>query len=268
MKKFLITLFFLAAIAGTLFFFGWVQFNVPAGSYGIINSKTHGVDPVLVKSGEFRWVWYKLIPTNVQITVFRLETYKFPIEFNSSLPSGDTYASFSGLGSTDFSWNLKGELSFSINPDMLIPLVTKNNMADQEALDAYIQNILQNIKVIILRTLTAADFDSQRLENILSGSPDTQMENEIKNRYPEIQDFSFVITSARFPDFVLYRQVRLLYEEFLTRQREYVTAAALGRTAEKHIETQLHFTELERYGELLTKYPVLLQYLQMTMGND
>jgi hypothetical protein len=178
------------------------------------------------------------------------------------LPSGDSYASFSGLGPADFSWDLKGEISFNIDPDMLVPLVAENNMADQETLDAYLQDMAQNIKVIILRTLSSADADSQRLEKILSGNPDEQMENEIKNRYPEIRDFSFFITSARFPDFVLYRQVRLLYEEFLTRQREYVTAA-LGRNAEKHIETQLHFGELERYGELLTKYPILMQYLEL-----
>jgi len=263
MKKFFFTLFFFAMLGGVVFFYGWVQLTVPPGSYGIISSKTHGVDPEPVRSGEFRWVWYKLIPTNVQIAVFRLETVRFPIDFSSSLPSGDSYAAFAGLSTSDFSWNLKGEVSFNIDPDMLISLVERHNLTGQQALEAYLHNIAQEIKVIILRTLSSAETDSLRVERILSGSPDAQMERQILDRFPEIRDFSFVVSSARFPDFTLYRQFRLLYEEFLARQREYLTAAAIGTRAENHIEAQFRFGELERYGELLTKYPILLEYLAM-----
>jgi hypothetical protein len=51
----------------------------------------------------------------------------------------------------------------------------------------------------------------------------------------------------------------------LTRQREFVSDA-FGRRAENHIEAHLRFAELERYGELLTRFPVLLEYLAMNMG--
>jgi hypothetical protein len=267
MKRFLITLFILAVLGGAVFFIGWVQLSVPPGSYGVINSKTHGVDPQVVKSGEFRWLWYKLIPTNVQITVFRLETVKFKMDFNSSLPSGNSYAEFAGLTAKDFSWNLSGEASFNIEPDKLISIVTQNNITDQKGLDLYFDDIAGNMKIIILRTLTSVDTDSARLERLLSGGSDAEMEQEIKTRFPEIRDFSFVIISAVFPDFVLYRQVRLLYEEFLAMQREYVTAGFTKR-AETHIETQLRFGELERYGELLTKYPILMDYLAMTRDKE
>jgi len=265
MKKFFITFFILLVLGGVCFFFGWAQLEVPQGSYGVIISKTHGVDPQIVKVGEFRWLWYKLIPTNVKISVFKPETVKIPIDFNSSLPSGDNYASFAGMNRADFSWNLRGEISFNINPDMLVSLVSNQNIADQQALEAYLQDLGQSIKVIILRTISSVETDDQRLERILSGNTDTRMEQEIRNRFPEIRDFSFVITSARFPDFTLYRQVRLLYEEFMSKQRELISNA-FGRRAEGHIEIQLRFIELEGYGELLTKYPILLDYLALT-GN-
>jgi hypothetical protein len=263
MKKFFITLFMLIILGGACFFFGWAQLEVPPGSYGVIISKTHGVDPQIVKSGEFRWLWYKLIPTNVKISVFKPETVKNSVDFNSLLPSGDSYASFAGMNKADFSWNLKGEISFGIEPQMLVSLVSGQNLADQDALEAYLQDMGQNIKVIILRTLSSMETDDQRLERILSGNTDTRMEQEIKNRFPEIRDFSFIITSARFPDFTLYRQVRLLYAEFMSKQRELVSNA-FGKRAENHIEIQLRFIELEGYGELLTKYPVLLDYLALT----
>lgn len=267
MKKFIITLFILAVLGGAGFLIGWVQLSVPPGSYGIINSKTHGVDPQVVQSGEFRWVWYKLIPTNVQITVFKLEPVKFTMDFSSSLPSGNSYAEFAGLTAKEFSWNLSGEASFSIAPDKFVSLVSNNNITDQEGLDSYLKDITRNMKIIILRTLTSVDTDSVRLERILAGNSDAQMEQEIRSCFPEIRDFSFVITSAMFPDFVLYRQIRLLYEEFLTMQREYITAG-FAKRAETHIETQLRFGELERYGELLTKYPILMEYLAMTRDKE
>ena len=261
MKKFFFTLFFLIILGGAVFLLGWAQFKVPPGSYGVVISKTHGVDPVPVRSGEFRWIWYKLIPTNVQIAVFRLDPEKFTVDFSSSLPSGDSYAAFAGLGA-DFSWTLKAVIAFSIDPDKLVQIVERNNITDQEALDAYSRDIAQNIEIYILRSLVSVETDAQHLEEILSGSPDEEMLEEIAVLYPEIRDFSFTIQSAHFPDFILYRQVRLLYEEFLTKQREFVTAA-FGRKAESHIEAQLHFDELERYGDLLTKYPVLLEYLAL-----
>jgi hypothetical protein len=183
------------------------------------------------------------------------------------LPSGASYASFAGLSSVDFSWNLSGEVNFGISPDSLVSLVSRYNLIDQHALDEYCQEIAQNIKIMILQTLSSVDTDNSRLEKILSGNRDFLMESEIKSRYPEIVDFSLMINSAKFPDFTLYRQVWLLYEEFLTKQREFVSAA-FGRRAEGHIEIQLHFMELEGYGELLTKYPVLLDYLALNRNKE
>ena len=261
MRKFLTIFFILAVLGGAGFFFGWAQFSVPPGSYGIIISKTHGTDPNPVRSGEFRWIWYKLIPTNVKIPVFRLETEKFPVNFQSSLPSGESYASFAGL-QTAFPWELKATMTFGVKPESLAFLVERHNITNQEELDAYLQDVAQNIKVVVLRAATSWENDSGRLEKFLSGSPDVEMEHEILSLFPQIRDFSLVIQSARFPDFVLYTQVRLLYEEFLTKQREFVSSSFAGR-AERHIETQLRFDELERYGELITKYPVLMDYLTL-----
>ncbi|MDR2964836.1 MAG: hypothetical protein LBU88_03575 [Treponema sp.] len=262
MKKFLITLFILIALAGTIFFFGWVTFAVPPGAYGVITSKTHGIDPQLVQSAQFRWVWYRLIPTNVKISVFRLDQKQFPVDYDSTLPSGDIYAQFVGLGNADFSYKLKGDIFLAINPDYLVNLATANNLENQEDLTNYLQDTANSIKLIILNTLSSGEMDSERLENILSGRQDAELEQQIKGRFPEIKDFSFVITTAKIPDFLLYRQIRMIYDDFLTKQREVITAS-FGQKAESHIEAQLLFAELEKYGELLSKYPILLDYLAL-----
>jgi hypothetical protein len=262
MKKFFITLLVLIIIAGTGFMFGWAQFSVPPGKYGVISSKTHGIDTELVRSGEFRWIWYKLIPTNVEIAVFSLDHNNYPINFNSSLPSGETYASFVGLTNTDFSWKLNCELSFKLDPEMLISVVTQEHLSNQEDLDAYLQSVAQNIEILLLRFLSSQETDSTRLEQLMSGNSDAELEREIKAHFPEICDFTIKIQSAKYPDFILYKQLRLIYEEFLSSQREYAISS-FGKRAENHMESRLRFEELEKYGELLTKYPILLEYLTM-----
>jgi hypothetical protein len=267
MKKFFITLFILIIIAAAVFMFGWAQFSVPPGKFGVINSKTHGIDPKPVQSGEFRWIWYKLIPTNVKIAVFSLEQKKYPIDFDSALPSGESYASFIGLSNADFSWNLKGELSFKAAPETLVTVVTLNNLSSQEELDEYLQSTAQNIEILLLRLLSSQGNNSARLEQLMSGNPDLELEREIKNDFPWISDFSIRIQSAKYPDFILYRQLRLIYEDFLSGQREYVIST-FGKRAETYLETQLRFEELEKYGDLLTKYPILLEYLAMEKGEN
>jgi len=267
MKKFFITLIILIIIAGTVFMFGWAQFSVPPGKYGVIYSKTHGLDQKPIQSGEFRWIWYKLIPTNVRISVFNLENNHYPIDFNSSLPSGETYAAFIGLKNADFSWNLKGELNFKLDPQMLISVVSQNNLVSQADLDAYLQSVEQNIENLLLRLLSSHGTDSVRLEQLMSGNPDAELDREIKGNFPEICDFSISIKSANYPDFVLYRQLRLIYEGYLSSQREYAVSS-FGKRAENHMETQIRFEELERYGDLLTKYPILLEYLSMEKGEN
>jgi hypothetical protein len=260
MKKFFITLIILIIIAGTAFMFGWAQFSVPPGKYGVIYSKTHGIDQKFVQSGEFRWIWYKLIPTNVKISIFNLEHNNYPINFNSSLPSGETYVAFIGLTNTDFSWNLKGDLSFKLDPQMLVSVVSQNNITDQNDLDIYLQSVAQNIEVMLIRLLSSQGTDAARLERLMSGTPDAELNREIKTNFPEICDFSIVIKSAKYPDFVLYRQLCSIYEAYLSNQREY-TISSFGKRAENQMEAQLRYEKLERYGELLTKYPILLEYL-------
>ena len=266
MKKFFISLIILIALGAAGFFFGWVQLTVPPGQYGVITSKTHGVAPELIRSGEFRWVWYKLIPTNVAISVYRLEQTTYQIDYSSSLPMGANYASFAGLTDINFSWNIRGEISFDINPDKLIPLVTQQNIMNQQDLDEYLLKAAREIETIILRSLSASADDVVKLEHIMAGNMDTEMEREVNAEFPEVQGFSFNINYAVYPDFILYRTLRQMYEEFLAHQREYVTSG-FGRRAEMRIESQLRFEELERYGELLTRYPVLLDYLNLGFDN-
>jgi len=254
MKKFLVTFLILAILAGLGLFFGWAQQGVPPDAYGLIRSKTHGLDTRLVKPGEFRWVWYKLIPTNTATAVFRLNTVSHEFSARDTLPSGRVYAAFAGL-EDDFSWELRAAFSFNLRPESLVTLVTAHNIGDQEELSRYEQDLSADIETFILRRMGA-------LEALLKDGESPELEREVQGQFPLIENFSLRVKSARFPNFDLYRQARGLYEEYIALQRD-MMSGELREKARNRIEAYHRFDELEQYGALLTKYPILLDYLTL-----
>jgi len=262
MKKFLITLFILIIIGGAAFFIGWPQFSVPPGDYGVLRSKTHGIDPLPLRSGEFRWVWYKLIPTNVTIDAFSLAPVQREISAQGVLPSGNVYALFAG-NQVDFDWEFSASFSFSLKSDMLVSLADEHNIHTQKELDVFQENLADGIEAFIIRYLSSPA-NADELESILAGATQSLTEQALE-QFPAIENFSCVVKNARFPDFILYREMRGLYEDFIAAQRE-LAVSSMNRNAEGRINSLLRLNELERYGELLTKYPILLQYLTLPRG--
>jgi len=254
MKKFFTTLLFLVILAALGLFFGWAQLGVPPDAYGLIRSKTHGLDTQLVKAGEFRWIWYKLIPTNTQTIVFRLNPVTHEFSARDTLPSGKTYADFAGL-EDDFSWELRAAFSFSLRPESLAPLVAEYNIGTQEELSYHENAIAEQIEAFILRRLNTD-------EDLLENGESPELEREIQGQFPLITHFSLKIKSARFPDFTLYRQAQGLYKDYITLQKD-IISGDLREKAKNRVESYQRFGELEQYGALLSKYPILLDYLAL-----
>ena len=265
MKKF-IFFFLLLAAGGTGFFFGWTKLTVPPGSYGVMLSKTHGLEPNIIKDGEFRWIWYKLIPTNVEISVYTIETVKHPIKSSGRLLSGEVYTALAGV-EADFSWEINGELNFNIKPESLPAFTARENISDIEGLRMAEKRLAERIGSALLKSV--ADFieneDEKMLEYMLIGASLPNLESEIQKNYPEVENVGCIIHMSRYPDFTLYKSVRALYEEYLIRQNASLRPG-IAKEAESRIEGRIRLDELTQYGELLTKYPILLQYLALEKG--
>ena len=247
----------LAILAGLGLFFGWAQQGVPPDAYGLIRSKTHGLDTRLVKPGKFRWVWYKLIPTNTVTAVFRLNPVSYEFSAQGTLPSGKLYAAFAGM-ENDFSWEVRAAFSFTLRPESLAPLVTTHNIGDQEELSRYEQELAADIEAFILRRMDT-------LEALLKDGESPELERAVQGQFPLIENFSLRVKSAQFPHYDLYQQAKGLYEQYFALQRD-MMAGEMREKARNRIETYRRFDELEQYGALLTKYPILLDYLALENG--
>jgi len=263
MKKFFITILILLIIAGAAVFFGWAQSGIPPDSCGVIRSKTHGLYPYLVQPGEFRWIWYKLIPTNTETIVLRLVPVNHEFISENTLPSGKMYSVFAGIEG-DFSWKINATISFNIDPDAIIPLFSANTISSQEDLTRYERDLTGQIQSFILRYIEQEENTAQ-IELLLKKGENSWFENEILNQFPSLQNFSLTVISANSPDFFLYRQTKGLFESYIAAQKAYVTVDIQER-AKNRMDSMFRFDELEQYGALLSKYPILLEYLSMENG--
>jgi hypothetical protein len=261
MKKFFIVFFILVLIAGAGLFFGWAQLGVPPDSFGVIMSKTHGTHPRLVQAGEFQWVWYKLIPTNTKTAVFRLSPVNFSFSARSSLPSGRVYASFAGIDD-DFSWEIDAAITFSLRPEAIVRLVSDNNIGAQEDLANFERETAKQIEAAILRYFDLEEEFSGQIEDLLKSGESPWIEQEIQKQFSAIGGLSVKVRSVKFPDFTLYARAKELYETYIALQKEYIFED-LREIAKNRVDSQFRFDELEQYGELLTKYPILIEYLAL-----
>jgi hypothetical protein len=237
--------------------------GIPPDSVGILYSKSHGIDPRLIRPGEFLWVWYKLIPASTPTLVLRLNRVQREFSANNMLPSGMVYSAFTGMNS-DFSWELSAAFSFSLRPGDLLAIAAETKIISQEGLSLYEEETAGQIKTFIIRRMNMPEYSNQ-IEALLKNGESPELEADIQKQYPRVENFSLQIKSAKIPDFALYQQVKELYEDYIARQKE-LLSEELGDRAKNRSEMYLRFSELELYGALLSKYPILLDFLAMENG--
>lgn len=265
MKRLLITLVLLAVVAGVVFFFGWVQFQLPPDANGVIFTKTNGWEEEVVAPGEFVWRWQRLLPTNLTLYVFELQPHQTSVALSGSLPSADTFESILG-SSASFSYELNLEVVSRISPEEL-PRLAETEGLRPEGLDQYYEAFDARITQIATDTvLGLLDEDPEMLSvgttySLIADAVDEKLASQLTGI--EIQSVS--PTRIELPDMELYRAARDLSDELITARADALAAAARESAAAQQ-ETERQLLMLERYGEILTRYPVLLEYFQL--GRD
>jgi hypothetical protein len=137
----------------------------------------------------------------------------------------------------------------------------------QENFEALENRLAADIDAYIARRLAVYAERETELEELLKNLSTETLEREISAQFPAVGGLSLKINTLQYPDFILYRASRRLYEDFLSSQRQMLTAP-LGERANRRVEAQLRLEELKSYGELFTKYPVLLEYLKLESGGS
>jgi len=270
MKKVFAILFILVLAGGALFFAGWVQFSVPAGKYGVLISKTGGVDPTPVTPSRFRWQWERLIPTNAQIVVFDLAPLSRTVSVSGTLPSGDIYRSMLE-GSPDFSWKFDIALTVRVKPTTLPSLVSKFDVRDQEAIKKLTDARLTEAATATGNALVA-DFARNPAKIIGSDATASALSERVSESFAssaasDLELLSATVSNVHFPDFALYDLAAKTYAAYEERRTTLMTEAAEVQ-ARSSVADYLEMERFSRLGEVLTKYPILIDYLAVTRDDS
>ena len=238
-KTFIVCALLALSFALTLFFIGWTQFKIKAGTVGVIVSKTGGVSSKIAKAGEFSWHWEFLIPTNAELKIFSVKPYDFSETIEGELPAAGILKN-AFRNSPDFSYKFDFKITVSLVQDYLPDLIRAAAVFDQASLEKYIHSAAEEAASLAssyflinkgahLALRQNADTPKKLLETL-----------GIAKKYPALNFTSFYVSSAVVPDYTLYLRAQELYSPVLNdvlRDKDTPDLLPpLESSAEKHFE--------------------------------
>jgi len=271
MKALIIILAILLLLAGAVFFAGWIQLLLPAETYGVIFTKTGGLDNEVVYPGEFSWRWERLIPTNLTLHKYKLTTYNLKSTFKGTLPSAETYSSVLPE-KTDFSYEITLVAAFRIYPGKLAELTSEEKITPDN-LEDFLKNradtLAQKFSETILKSPEGASGETITLsaltEKFRQSAPDF---------FPELEITDLAALNIKLPDMELYLRARDSYFRMMEAReaaQAEIAARVMAEQEEHYINQQRERENLEllrQYGELLSKYPILIKFLYLKYLQD
>lgn len=269
MRKTLVFFFLLLCFAGTLFFIGWIQLYVPVGKFGVLSTKTGGVDHIPVSSSQFRWKWERLFPTNSELYIFDLVPHTRTLRLDGVLPSGSMYSEMLE-GSPDFSWELSATVVVSLNPSMLPELVEKYHVYEQSGLDSWFDFKIDAILDGAIRACID-DIVKNGDDFLIISTGSVKFQEMIKQKIDSMEFSEFDIIEIqtgrlRFPDLSLYSVASQTYMDYQKRRSSLLAQTAASQANESVVE-YLQIERFSRWGEVLTKYPILIDFLAVSRND-
>jgi hypothetical protein len=254
--RFLITLLILIGAAGSVFWFGWVQYSLGEGDYGVIYTKSNGYEPEVLKNGEFAWRWQGLLPTNLTLHVFNLETRTSSLNRAGELPSGKLYAAMAG-DNVSFNWEIDAKVVYRMNPDSLPTLVADGLVSSE--LDSFYSDFESKLDSELVR-LIAVEIDSDT--DVAIGERLRSLEKALTDIASSIDSRVIIVEASvldwTYPDLALYVESRRLVLDFMSKKQAVMAEVEDSSVRRQDVQGN-RLDLLEEYGRVLNEYPVLLE---------
>lgn len=262
MRRFALLLVVLVVIGGVVFYFGWIQIKLDEDSYGVIFTKTGGWEDQVVAPGEFTWRAARLLPTNLTLHLFALQPQTQTTNLRGSLPSASTYAAL--IETTDpFSYALTVDTVYRIRPGELTRLAREQGLR-QEGLAAYYRRSENQMEQVVIESLVELLEDDGGLGTTASAldAVASAARAALERAFPELEFAAVTPTRLELPDLNLYNEARQRYLTVLDARTEAMRQAAQA-LADDQAVMDAGLARLERYGEILDQYPILLDYFSL-----
>jgi hypothetical protein len=262
MKKFFVSLLILCVLGGAAFFIGWIQFAIPAGMYGVLVSKTGGVNMKPIEPGTFRWQWERLLPTNTIIHRFSLTPQSVSLPVTGKLPSADIYSSLMD-GSPDFSYNISVAVSLSLKAQYLPDLVRNRNITEQYQLDDFLKVEAKRAGAAAVQYLVSSAGEQQDISGNSVSRDNVIHAISAETEFPEIEITEISFNAVKMPDMALYRDAQRFYLSYYEQVRTGMLRSADAQAAVSSGD-YLQIERFARWGKILTEYPILIDFIAVS----
>ncbi len=263
MKR-LITLFLvLVIIAAVIFYFGWIQIRLDEDSYAVIFTKTGGWEEEIISPGEFTWRWQRLLPTNLTLHEFTVTPHATSATLRGSLPSAAAYGALLE-SATPFSYVISVDVMYRLQPAAL-PRLVRDDGLRSGALDSHYYRIDTGMEQLITQsTLRLLERPAQLTSpaSAVTALVETLTATLVSSN-PGLDIISVSPTRLELPDIQLYLDTKQRYITILDARAEAMRTAATELAADQ-TAIDVELARLERYGEILERYPILLDYFSLT----
>lgn len=259
-RRFSFFLFLL--LCGYLFYMGWkVQFQVPEGQAALLHSRITGYEGELVKPGDFLWRWQGMIPTDLTVHLVPTDYRTVSLESQGELPSGNIYLAHAGLEG-NFDYHLTLDVQYRLQEDHYIEQVEKG-LLTPDNMDAFFVRTDNQIMDHAVQFLQNPDLLAEEMSRI-PGLINLQEEDFIA-AFPYLEFALIQIRFSKLPDMALYTSLRQDYLHFLHEKNNQLTSLTVTQmTRDMQVEEKMEI--LREYGELITEYPLLLEFFSMDNG--
>ena len=270
LRKLVIITLIVLACAASVFFFGWTQFSVPAGKYGVMLSKSGGYYPQAIMPGNFTWRWERIVPTNAQILVFDLTPRQVNYMADGTLPSADRYAKVLNT-KDDFSWAFGIEALVTLKPEQLVSIVRKDTIQTQEALESYIDShiraVLQTIMYRAVSQLVDNPYEYQQVKTDYHTLSEKIKAELIKTAGQDFSIEAVTLTKLAIPDIHTYKIAEQAYNHY-EQQREMLLAETAAKEAQYAASEQFQIDRLTKWGDFLAKYPHIIELIAVAQQDS
>jgi len=265
--KFFFFLILIIAVGGSVFYFGWIQFQLPERTYGVIFTKTGGWDDEVLRPGEFSWRWERLIPTNMSLYRVPLHRQTVTIEKEGTLPSGKIYATVLEEEAR-FDYALELRLIYNLKVELLPELVREGGL-EPATMEKWYEGLNRQIAS---RAVEIIEEEAQRMDTKDSALYElAELQESLLTKLSE--DFvhvDFETVEPRhleIPDPALYRAAREYYLGVLE-AREEVERTTIEQERSWMVSEGSKLEILEKYGKLFTDYPGLIRYFSLKESDE
>ncbi len=269
-RTLLILVIVLLAGAGLVFFFGWTQFSIPAGKYGVMLSKSGGYYQKVITPGQLTWRWERLIPTNARIFVFDLAPRQVHYTAEGALPSADQYSKVLNI-KDNFSWSFSVDALVTLKPEYLVAAVTKNGLQTQEgletAIDSGVQAALQTLMHRYVSELLDNPYEYQQVKTDYHALSEKIKSELSKTIGPEFLIEDITLSKIVIPDIHTYKLAEQSYNLY-EQQREMLLAETAAKEAQYAASEQFQIDRLTKWGDFLAKYPHIIELIAVAQQDS